>query len=145
MVACADGRGTASAPTFPATVTSVTRLLVASDLERSRVWCRDVLGAEETGSYLGSAVFRFAGSWLLVVEGGPPTADKPTVTFAPPADPDRAATELILAVPDCHAAYETLRARGAEFLTPPVTYDWEIRAFFRDPDGHLFEITERRR
>jgi catechol 2,3-dioxygenase-like lactoylglutathione lyase family enzyme len=31
-----------------------------------------------------------------------------------------------------------------EFLTPPVEYDWEIRAFFRDPDGHLFEISEPR-
>jgi catechol 2,3-dioxygenase-like lactoylglutathione lyase family enzyme len=28
--------------------------------------------------------------------------------------------------------------------TPPVEYDWEIRAFFRDPDGHLFEISEAR-
>ena len=34
-------------------------------------------------------------------------------------------------------------ARGAEFLTPPVTWDHgEVRAFFRDPDGHLFEISE---
>ena len=40
------------------------------------------------------------------------------------------------------AAYETLRSRGAEFLTPPVEYDWEVRAFFRDPDGHLLEISQ---
>jgi catechol 2,3-dioxygenase-like lactoylglutathione lyase family enzyme len=130
---------------FPEAITSVTHLLVAADLERSIRWYHDVLRAEPTGTYPGSAVFRIAGTWLLVVEGGPPTADKPTVTFAPPADPDRVTTELILAVPDCHAAYEELRARGADFLTPPVTYPWEVRAFFRDPDGHLFEITERRR
>jgi catechol 2,3-dioxygenase-like lactoylglutathione lyase family enzyme len=39
-------------------------------------------------------------------------------------------------------AYKILKARGAEFITPP--YDWgaEIRCFFRDPDGHLFEISE---
>ena len=130
---------------FPASVTSTTLLLVASDLERSRLWYRDVLGAAETGAYEGSAVFRLAGQWLLIVEGGGPTADKPTVTFAPPAEPDRVDVELILAVPDCRAAYAELLARGAEFLTPPVTYAWEVRAFFRDPDGHLFEITERRR
>ncbi|MGH8991647.1 MAG: VOC family protein [Acidimicrobiia bacterium] len=39
---------------------------------------------------------------------------------------------------------ETLVARGAEFLTPPVEYQWEVRAFFTDPDGHLFEISESR-
>jgi len=43
------------------------------------------------------------------------------------------------------AAYETLRARGAAFLTPPVSSQYEIRAFFRDPDGHLVEISEVRR
>ena len=45
-------------------------------------------------------------------------------------------------VPDCRAAYETLLGRGAEFLTPPVDYEWEVRCFFRDPDGHLLEISE---
>jgi hypothetical protein len=35
-----------------------------------------------------------------------------------------------------------LRSRGAEFLTPPVDQGDEIRAFFRDHDGHLFEISE---
>ena len=38
-----------------------------------------------------------------------------------------------------------LRARGAVFLTPPVSYEYEIRAFFRDPDGHLVEVSEIRR
>ena len=47
-------------------------------------------------------------------------------------------------VADCHAAYDTLRARGAAFLTPPVSSPWETRAFFRDPDGHLLEISEAR-
>ena len=45
-------------------------------------------------------------------------------------------------VADCHRAYDVLRERGATFLTAP--YDWggEIRCFFRDPDGHLFEISQ---
>jgi catechol 2,3-dioxygenase-like lactoylglutathione lyase family enzyme len=45
-------------------------------------------------------------------------------------------------VPDCRVAYQTLKSRGAEFLTPPVDNGYEVRAFFRDPDGHLFEISE---
>jgi catechol 2,3-dioxygenase-like lactoylglutathione lyase family enzyme len=36
-----------------------------------------------------------------------------------------------------------LAARGAAFLTEPVDHRGEIRAFFRDPDGHLFEISQR--
>jgi catechol 2,3-dioxygenase-like lactoylglutathione lyase family enzyme len=131
---------------FPRDATELTRLLVVSDLARSVAWYRDVLGAEIVGEYGGtSCVARLLGAWLLLVTGGEPTADKPTVTFAPPKDQDVVSGELIIAVPDCHGAYETLSARGAQFLMPPVDYDWEIRAFFRDPDGHLFEISERRR
>jgi catechol 2,3-dioxygenase-like lactoylglutathione lyase family enzyme len=132
-------------PVFPGDATDLTRLLVVDDLARSIAWYRDVLGAELVGEYGGtSAVFRFVSSWLLLVTGGDPTADKPTTTMATPADPDRASAELIVAVPDCRAAHAELVARGAAFLADPVEYPWEIRAFFRDPDGHLFEISERK-
>jgi catechol 2,3-dioxygenase-like lactoylglutathione lyase family enzyme len=132
-------------PIFPADATDLTRLLVVSDIARSIDWYRDVLGAELIGEYGGtSAVFRFVGSWLLLVTGGGPTADKPSVTMEPPAEPDRASAELIVAVPDCRAAHAELAGRGALFLAEPVEYPWEIRAFFRDPDGHLFEISERK-
>jgi catechol 2,3-dioxygenase-like lactoylglutathione lyase family enzyme len=49
--------------------------------------------------------------------------------------------ELIFRVPDCREVHETLRARGARFLAPPRDNGYEVRAFFRDPDGHLFEIS----
>jgi catechol 2,3-dioxygenase-like lactoylglutathione lyase family enzyme len=132
--------------TFPPSDATLTRLLVVSDVERSQRWYVDVLGARLERAYGGtSVVLQLLGQWLLLVTGGEPTADKPTVMFEPPADPDRVSTELIFGVPDCHAAYAALRERGAVFLTPPVEYDWEIRAFFRDPDGHLFEISQARR
>jgi|SRR5436190_8017536 len=130
---------------FPGDATDLTRLLVVTDLARSIAWYRDVLGADLVGEYGGtSAVFRLVQAWLLIVTGGEPTADKPTVTMAPPADADQASAELIVAVPDCRAAYAELVARGASFLSEPVEYGWEIRAFFRDPDGHLFEISQRK-
>jgi catechol 2,3-dioxygenase-like lactoylglutathione lyase family enzyme len=130
---------------FPAEGMELTHLLVVRDLSVSVPFYRDVLGAEVYREYGGtSCVFRFLGTWLLVVTGGDPTADKPTVAFAAPEDPDRVSHEMTIRVPDCRGAYETLLARGAEFLTPPVEYDWEIRAFFRDPDGHLIEISEAR-
>src|SRR6266496_280182 len=131
---------------FPIEGVALTFLLVVSEMDRSRHFYRDVLGATIYREYGGtSCVLQFLGNWLLLVTGGEPTADKHTVTFALPPDPDTVSHEMTIRVPDCHAAYETLRGRGAEFLTPPVEYEWEIRAFFRDPDGHLIEISERAR
>ena len=130
---------------FPTDGMAVTVLRVVADLDRAVRFYRDVLGATPYREYGGgSAVLSFAGAWLLLVTGGDPTPDKPSVRFAAPSDPDTVSTELTIRVPDCRAAYETLRERGADFLTPP--YDWgaEIRCFFRDPDGHLLEISEAR-
>ena len=87
-------------------------------------------------------VLRFLDSWLLLVTPGGPTDDKPDVTMVPPRDPSVVSSEMTIRVPDCRAAYETLRARGARFLTPPVDWGAETRAFLRDPDGHLLEISE---
>lgn len=130
---------------FPAEGMALTTILVVDDVERSRDWYRDVLGASVYREYGGtSAVLQFLGAWVLLVTGGGPTEDKPTVTFAPPADPDGVDHAFTIRVPDCLAAYETLRARGAEFLTPPVDHGWEIRCFLRDPDGHLLELSEAR-
>jgi catechol 2,3-dioxygenase-like lactoylglutathione lyase family enzyme len=127
---------------FPTEGMELTRLLVVRDIEVSRDWYVDVLGAKLEGEYGGtSLVLKIAGAWLLVVTGGQPTEDKPTITFVPPEDPDRASAELIFRVPDCRAAYETLVGRGASFLHEPVDNGYEVRTFFRDPDGHLFEIS----
>jgi lactoylglutathione lyase len=129
--------------TFPVDGVELTQLLVVEDIERARHFYRDVLGAEVFREYGGtSVVLRFQGSWLLLVTGGGPTKDKPTVTFAPPEDPDTVSHQLTLRVPDCRQAYEVLKTRGAQFLTPPVDWGGEIRCFFRDPDGHLLEISE---
>lgn len=123
----------------------LTHLLVVADLEVSRSFYRDVVGATVVREYGGtSCVLQLAGTWLLLGTGGGPTPDKPEVTFAPPADSTQVSHEMTFRVPDCAAAHATLRERGARFLTEPVEYPWEIRAFFRDPDGHLLEISEAR-
>jgi catechol 2,3-dioxygenase-like lactoylglutathione lyase family enzyme len=128
---------------FPPEGTELTRLLVVSDVERSKRWYTDVLGAELYREYGGtSVVLKVLGQWVVLVTGGGETEDKPGTRYAPPPDPSTISTQMIFGVKDCQAAYETLKERGAEFLTPPVVYDWETRAFFRDPDGHLFEISQ---
>ena len=129
---------------FPATDMELTHILVVSDIQRAGAFYRDVLGAELYREYGESMVFSFNGAWLLVVTGGPPTDDKPGVAFTPPGDASRVSHSVTIRVKDCRAAYETLSSRGAEFLTPPVDRGAETRAFFHDPDGHLFEISEYR-
>lgn len=128
---------------FPVEGVELTLLLVVEDIARARDFYTEVVGADLFREYGGtSVVLQIRGTWILLVSGGGPTPGKPTVTFAPPDDPDRVSHQLTFRVPDCQAAYETLKGRGAEFLAPPVDRGGEIRAFFRDPDGHLLEISE---
>jgi len=130
---------------FPNADTELTHILVVGELSRARDFYRDVLGATVYREYGGtSCVLQFRGAWLLLVTGGGPTADKPDVVFAPPTDASSVSHSMTIRVPDCQAAYETLLARGARFLTPPHDWGGEVRCFFRDPDGHLLEISEAR-
>lgn len=128
---------------FPTPDMALTTILVVGDIAAAVEWYRDVLGADLYREYgASSAVFDFNGTWLLLVTGGAPTEDKPGVTFAEPTDPDTVDHSFTIRVDDCRSAYETLRQRGAEFLTPPHDWGAEVRCFFRDPDGHLFEISQ---
>ncbi len=122
---------------------AVTHILVVADPVLSRDFWTNVLGAELYREYGGtSVVLKLAGTWLLLVSGGGPTADKPSVTFLPPADPDQVSHAITLRVADCRAAFEALTARGGIFLAPPHDWGGEVRCFLRDPDGHLVEISE---
>jgi catechol 2,3-dioxygenase-like lactoylglutathione lyase family enzyme len=128
---------------FPSDGMELTHILVISDLERARTFYTDVLGATLYREYGGSScVLKFQDSWLLLVTGGEPTRDKPEVTFAPPANPNSVSHSMTIRVPDCQKAFEILKNKGAQFLTPPVNWGHEIRCFFRDPDGHLLEISQ---
>jgi lactoylglutathione lyase len=116
-----------------------TILLIVKDVARSRRFYEHVFGAhvlEESDP----AVLRLANTWLLINRGGGPTDDKPTVTAAPPSDPDRLSIALNLRVADIHECYHLWKSRGATFLTEPKPGDGEIRCYIRDPDGYLIEV-----
>jgi catechol 2,3-dioxygenase-like lactoylglutathione lyase family enzyme len=122
---------------------ALTHILVVTELDRAVAFYRDVLDAEVVREYGGtSCVLRLQDTWLLLVTGGPPTDDKPSVTFEAPGDPDRVSHSMTFRVEDCRGTYGLLSSRGAAFLTEPVESAWEVRAFFRDPDGHLLEISQ---
>jgi lactoylglutathione lyase len=117
----------------------VTYFLVVSDQDRSRAFYQSVFGAKVLMER-DPVIMKIANSWLILNAGGGPTDDKPTVTLTPPADPAQASAFLNIRVADIAAAYAEWSAKGAEFLTEPKVHDREIRAYIRDPDGHLIEV-----
>jgi catechol 2,3-dioxygenase-like lactoylglutathione lyase family enzyme len=126
---------------FPAPTTGfvATHFIVVSDVERSRRFYTDVLGGETVRSGQPAYV-ALANSWIIINEGGGPTDDKPAVILETPPDPHRTSAFLNLRVADVHALHELWSGRGAEFLTPPIQRETEIRCYIRDPDGHLIEV-----
>lgn len=117
----------------------VTILLIVKDVARSRKYYEHVFEAKVIEDE-DPAILRLANTWLLINKGGGPTDDKPTVTAAPPADPDRLSIAMNLRVADIHACYDLWRSRGAHFLTEPKVHEDEIRCYIRDPDGYLIEV-----
>ena len=124
---------------------ALTTILVVSEIARSKAFYVDVLGADLFREYgVDSIVLEFLSNWILLVTPGGPTADKPNTHFVPIPDKDAVSHSYTIRVKDCVRSYEILKNRGAEFLTPPVVNGGETRCFFRDPDGHLFKISEYR-
>jgi lactoylglutathione lyase len=117
----------------------VTHFLVVSDQDRSREFYRSVFGATVLLER-DPVIMKIANSWLILNVGGGPTDDKPTVTLSPPQDPDHTSAFLNLRVADIAACYAEWSAKGAQFLTEPKVHTSEIRAYIRDPDGHLIEV-----
>jgi catechol 2,3-dioxygenase-like lactoylglutathione lyase family enzyme len=117
----------------------VTHFLVVSDQDRSRDYYEGVFGAKVLMAR-DPVIMKIANSWLILNVGGGPTDDKPTVTLTTPPDPNRTSAFLNIRVADIHRAYQEWSAKGAEFLTEPKDHPSEIRAYIRDPDGHLIEV-----
>jgi catechol 2,3-dioxygenase-like lactoylglutathione lyase family enzyme len=136
-------KNTALPNDFPTDGVELRCFLMVSDYTRSLAFYRDVLGATVIRELAGTLCFlRFAGSQILLSAQGGSRKDTPAVIGPPPLDRRSVISELSIRVPDCSAAYEVLRSRGAEFLTPPFDGSDETRAFFHDPDGYLLEIRE---
>ena len=117
----------------------LTHFLVVSDQDRSREFYRSVFGAKVVLER-DPVILSLANSWLILNVGGGPTDDKPTVTLATPADPNLTSAFMNIRVADIAQVYAEWSARGAQFLTEPKDHGREIRAYIRDPDGHLIEV-----
>lgn len=117
----------------------LTHFLVVSDQDRSREFYRTLFDAQVLIER-DPVIMKVANSWLILNQGGGPTDDKPAVTLETPPDRDRTSAFLNVRVADIAQIYADWTAKGAEFLTEPKDHGREIRAYVRDPDGHLIEV-----
>jgi catechol 2,3-dioxygenase-like lactoylglutathione lyase family enzyme len=117
----------------------LTHFLVVSDQDRSREFYQSLFGGRVVRER-DPVILRVANSWLILNLGGGPTDDKPGVTLATPQEPNQTSAFLNVRVADIQKAYAEWSAKGASFLTEPKDHGAEIRAYIRDPDGHLIEV-----
>src|ERR1700730_5539819 len=117
----------------------VTVFLVVSDQDRSREFYKSVFDGQVLIER-DPVILKVANSWLILNVGGGPTDDKPEVTLTTPQEPNETGAFLDVRVADIHQAYAEWSAKGASFLTEPKDHGVEIRAYIRDPDGHLIEV-----
>ena len=117
----------------------ITHVLVVADQDRSREFYRSLLDGQVLLER-DPVIIKVANTWLTLVTGGGPTDDKPGVSLSTPADLGRSSGFLNIRVADIAQFYKESSAKGAEFLTEPKDHGREIRAYLRDPDGHLIEV-----
>ncbi len=117
----------------------ITQFLVVSDQDRSRAFYQ-LLFDGTVVLERDPVILKVANTWLILNEGGGPTDDKPMVTLTTPPDANRTSAFFNVRVADIRKVYENWSAKGVEFLTEPKDHGREIRAYVRDPDGHLIEV-----
>jgi predicted enzyme related to lactoylglutathione lyase len=124
--------------------------LEVTDHEAALAFYRDALGME-----VRQDVSMETNRWLTV---GPPAQPELGIVLATagvgrPAEDARAIRELlakgslgglVLATDDVDAAFERIRATGAEVLQEPMDQPFGVRdCAFRDPSGNLVRINQR--
>jgi catechol 2,3-dioxygenase-like lactoylglutathione lyase family enzyme len=75
---------------------------------------------------------------------GPPTQDAATAQTLQAMVAKGAMPPMVLAVGDCRAAYERMRAAGVEFTQEPVDRYGAVDASFRDPSGNGWKMIGKR-
>ena len=81
---------------------------------------------------------------LGLFKPAPPTIDAATAQTVSEIVAKGAMPPLVLAVKDCRAAYEQMRAKGVEFTQEPISRYGAVDASFRDPSGNGWKMIEGR-
>ena len=124
--------------------------LLVRDQEEALQWYTEKLGFEKRADapFPGNDAYR----WVTI---GPKDQPDLEIVLQPPAwgpsgDPE-SRTQLIGQIPgwvittdDCHEMYQTLTARGVEFISPPEDAPWGVSALFKDLYGTVHNLVETR-
>ncbi|MGI8714112.1 MAG: VOC family protein [Solirubrobacteraceae bacterium] len=81
-------------------------------------------------------------SIVLMAIPGPPMFEAETVEQIKAVMAKGVAGTVFLSTEDCHGDFETLKARGVEFVEEPEDRPYGIDAGFRDPSGNHIRLTQ---
>jgi catechol 2,3-dioxygenase-like lactoylglutathione lyase family enzyme len=127
--------------------------LAVGDLDRALVFYRDGLGLETRGivgeEFKGDDVrpagavvmFELRGGLLLALYPRTELAKEANVALAPPKTGEFSVGHLVASKAEVDAVLAQAEAAGATVTEPPYDRAWGIYSgYFRDPDGHLWEV-----
>ena len=116
-------------------------VLFVEDLQRSKAFYRDSLGLEVQFEDDESVGFKFQGLHVIVLQ-----VDRARVQLQgePTATPRTGATAFLTSfTDDVDGLHADLADRGIDFFQKPTDQPWGMRtAYFKDPDGHVWEIAQ---
>jgi hypothetical protein len=127
--------------------------LAVADLDRALAFYRDGLGLESEGviatEYVGDdespagaiALFHLDGNLSLALYPRTELAKDAAIPFGPPKSGEFSLGHIVATKSDVDALLAQAEAAGATLTGPPHDRPWGIYSgYFRDPDGHLWEI-----
>ena len=116
-------------------------ILFVEDLQRSKAFYGEVLGLGvqfEDDDSVGFEIEKLAFIVLQVDRARVQLQGEPTAT------PGAGATAFLTSfTDDVDALHANLVERGVRFFQTPTDQPWGVRtAYFKDPDGHVWEIAQ---
>ena len=116
-------------------------ILFVEDLQRSKVFYHEILGLDVEFEDDESVGFKVQGLAFIVLQ-----VDRARVQLLgePTATPGRGATAFLTTfTEDVDALHANLVERHIQFFQRPTDQPWGVRtAYFKDPDGHVWEIAQ---
>ena len=127
--------------------------LAVADLDQALAFYREGLGLDSEGviatEYPGDedapagaiVLLPLAGGLLLALYPRTELAKDARIPFGPPSPGEFSLGHLVPARDDVDALLSRAEAAGATVTDPPHDRPWGIYSgYFRDPDGHLWEV-----
>jgi catechol 2,3-dioxygenase-like lactoylglutathione lyase family enzyme len=127
--------------------------LAVADLDRALAFYRDGLGLQTQGvigtEFIGNdsapsgatAMFELRAGLILALYPRTELAKDANIALAPPTSGEFSIGHLVSSKADVDALLSQAQAAGATLTDQPHDRPWGIYSgYFRDPDGHLWEV-----